>query len=122
MLTSYTIKYDDHLIAPGIPGNLFVNEINSTAITVYWDEPLMTNGIITMYEVFYSLGDHAVLNVDDAMMVVVNATTSTSYEVVISGLDHFATYSVAVRANTRIGAGNLTETFSILTDPYSKCS
>ena len=110
------------MIAPGIPGNLFVNEINSTAITVYWYEPLVTNGIITMYKVFYSLGDHAVLNIDDAMMVVVNATTSTSYEIVISGLDHFTTYSVVVRANTRIGAGKLTDTFKILTDPYSKCS
>ena len=99
-----------------------MDEINSTAITVIWEEPLVTNGVITLYEVFYSFGNRSVIDVDDAMMVVVNATTSTSYEVVISGLDHFTTYSVAVRANTRIGAGNLTNTSSILTDPNSKCS
>ena len=110
------------MTAPGIPGDLFVNEINSTAIIVSWDEPEVTNGIITMYEVFYSVGNHAVLNVDDAMVVVVDATMSTSYEVVIDGLDHFTTYTVAVRAHTRIGAGNLTETFSIMTDPFSKYS
>ena len=109
------------MIAPGIPGDLFVNEINSTAITVSWDEPEVTNGIITMYEIFYSVGNHAVLNVDDDTMVLVDATnTSARYEVVIGGLDHFTAYTVAVRAHTLIGPGNLTDTFSILTDPFSK--
>ena len=107
----------NHSIAPGIPGDLFVNEINSTAITVTWDEPLVTNGIITMYEVFYSVGNHTVLDIDNDMMVLVDATNT---EVSIHGLDHFTIYTVAVRAYTRIGAGNLTETFSILTDPFSK--
>ena len=81
----------------------------------------MTNGIITMYEIFYSVGNHTVLNVDNDTMVLVNATnTSAHYEVAIHGLDHFTTYTVAVRAYTRIGPGNLTDTFSILTDPFSK--
>ena len=47
-------------------------------------------------------------------------TTNTSYQVIIGGLDPFTMYSVAVRAYTSIGAGELTNTFSILTDPYSK--
>ena len=97
---------------------MFVNEINSTAITVSWDEPLVTNGIITMYEIFYSVGNHTVLNVDNDTMVLVDATNTN--EVAIHGLDHFTTYTVAVRAYTRIGPGNLTDTFSILTDPFSK--
>ena len=113
-------KYDN-LIAPGIPGDLFVNEINSTAITVTWEEPLVTNGNITLYQVFYSLGNHTVIDVGVDMIVVVDATMNTRrYEVDIFGLDHFTTYTVAVRARTRIGFGNLTETFSILTDPFSK--
>ena len=109
-----------HLIAPGIPGDLFVNEINSTAITVSWVEPSITNGIITMYEIVYSLGNHSVLD-DDATVISVMATANTSYEIIIGGLDHFTIYTVAVRAYTRVGGGNITDTFSILTDPFSKC-
>ena len=114
--------FPNYLTAPGIPGDLFVNEINSTAITVTWVQPAVTNGIITMYEVLYSLGNHTVLD-DTATVVPITATVNTSYETVIGGLDPFTIYTVAVRAFTRIGAGNLTETFSILTDPFSKlCS
>ena len=108
-----------YVIVPGIPGDLFVNEISSTAIIVSWVEPSITNGIITMYEIVYSLGNHSVLD-DDATVISVMATVNTSYEIIIGGLDHFTVYTVAVRAYTRVGGGNLTETFSILTDPFSK--
>ena len=107
-------------LAPGIPENLFVNQINSTEIIVSWIEPSVTNGIITMYEILYSLGNHSVLD-DNATVISVTATVNTSYEIIIGGLEHFTVYSVAVRAYTRIGAGNLTDTFSILTNPSSKC-
>ena len=109
----------NYFTAPGIPGDLFVNEINSTVIVVTWVQPAVTNGIITMYEVFYSLGNHTVLD-ENATVVPINATVSISYEIIIDELDPFTIYTVAVRAFTRIGAGNLTETFSILTDPDSK--
>ena len=105
--------------APGPPGSLFVNEINSTAINVTWSEPDVTNGIITSYEILYSVGN--ILDTD-AISIPVVVTTNTSYQVIIGGLDPFTMYSVAVRAYTRIGAGELTNTFSILTDPYSKCT
>ena len=108
------------MIAPGIPGDLFVNEINSTAIIVTWNEPNVTNGIITMYEILYSSGNRTVLD-DDAIFVSVTATMNNVYEFIINGLDPFTKYNVAVRAFTSIGAGNLTETFSIYTDPSSKC-
>ena len=100
---------------------MFVNEINSTAITVTWEEPEVTNGIITMYEIFYSLGNHSDLD-DNPTMVPVTATMSDTYDVIIGELDHFTIYTVAVKAFTRIGPGSLTETFSILTDPFSKCN
>ena len=108
-------------IVPGIPENLFVNEINSTTILVSWDEPSITNGIITMYEILYSPGNHSVLN-DNVTVISVTATVNTSYEIIISGLDHFTVYTVAVRAYTSIGGGNLTDTLSIFTDPFSKCN
>ena len=108
------------VLVPGIPESLFGEQINSTAIKVSWNEPSVTNGIITMYEILYSLGNHSVLD-DNATVISVTETVNTSYEIIIGGLDHFTVYSVAVRAYTRIGAGNLTDTFSILTDPSSKC-
>ena len=104
-------------IAPGPPGSLFVNEINSTAIIVSWSEPDVTNGIITSYEILYSVGN--ILDTD-AISIPVDVITNTSYQVIIGELDPFTMYSVAVRAYTRIGGGELTNTFSILTDPYSK--
>ena len=107
------------MIAPGIPGDFFVNEVNSTAVTVSWVEPIITNGIITKYEIVYSLGNHSVLD-DDATVISVMSTVNTSYEIIIGGLDHFTVYSVAVRACTRVGGGNLTSTLSILTAPFSK--
>ena len=97
-----------------------MNGVNSTAIIVSWVEPSITNGIIIMYEIVYSLGNHSVLD-DDATVISVMATVNISYEIIIGGLDHFTLYIVAVRAYTRIGGGNITDTFSILTDPFSKC-
>ena len=101
---------------PGTPVDLFANEINSTAIVVSWSEPNETNGIITLYEILYSVGNMSSLDTS----VFVDVTTNTSYQVIIGGLDPFPMYSVAVRAYTSIGAGELTDIFSILTDPFSK--
>jgi len=101
---------------PGTPVDLFVNEINSTAIVVSWSEPNETNGIITLYEILYSVGNMSSLDTS----VFVDVTTNTSYQVIIGGLDPFTMYSVAVRAYTSIGAGELTDIFIILTDPFSK--
>ena len=86
---------------------------------VTWIKPDATNGIITMYEIVYSVGNHSVFD-GNATSVSVTETTNTSYATIISGLDHFTTYTIAVRAFTRIGAGNFTDPFSILTDPNSK--
>ena len=116
---SYIIYYLPIYTVPGAPDHLFVNEINSTAINVTWSEPDVTNGIIKSYEILYSVGNILDTNVISIPVVV---TTNTSYQVIIGGLDPFTMYSVAVRAYTSTGAGELTDTFSILTDhdPYSK--
>ena len=106
-------------IVPGPPGSLFVNEINSTAIVVSWSVPDVTNGIITSYEILYSVGNVSSLE-NNVTSVLVDVTTNISYQVIIGELDPFTMYSVAVRAYTRIGAGELTNVFSILTDPFSK--
>ena len=106
-------------IVPGLPGSLFVNEINSTAIVVSWSVPDVTNGIITSYEILYSVGNVSSLE-NNVTSVLVDVTTNISYQVIIGELDPFTMYSVAVRAYTRIGAGELTDIFNILTDPFSK--
>ena len=108
-----------YCIVPGPPGSLFVNEINSTAIVVSWSVPDVTNGIITSYEIPFSVGNVSSLE-NNVTSVLVDATTNTSYRVTIGELSPFTMYSVAVRAYTRIGAGELTDIFSILTDPFSK--
>ena len=108
-----------YFIVPGPPGSLFVNKINSTVIDVSWSVPDVTNGIITSYEILYSVGNVSFLE-NNVTNVLVDMTTNTSYQVTIGELSPFTMYSVAVRAYTRIGAGELTDIFSILTDPFSK--
>jgi len=105
---------------PEAPGDLFVNEINSTAIIVTWDEPAIRNGIITRYEIVYSVGNVTEVDDENGTVVMVDVSTNTSYSWVITGLDPFTVYTVIVRAYTRIGVGESTGTFSILTDPDSK--
>ncbi|XP_065915767.1 phosphatidylinositol phosphatase PTPRQ-like [Dysidea avara] len=92
---------------PGPPGDLFVNEINSTAIVVTWEEPGITNGIITLYEILYSVGNVTTVS-DNDNSVIVGITTNTSYRHVIGGLDPYTMYTVVIRTYTRIGAGDLT--------------
>ena len=87
---------------------------------VTWDEPTVPNGIITSYEILYSIGNLTSVS-DGNTSVLLDATTNTTYRHVIDGLAPFTVYTVVVRAYTRIGAGSLTEAFSILTDPDSKC-
>ena len=127
ILLSISINCLDHIyictcqsIGPGSPGDLFVNEVNSTAIVITWDQPDVTNGIITSYEILYSVGNVKTVS-DNDTSVLVYATTNTSYGRVIGGLGPFTMYTVVVRAYTHIEAGELTDTFSILTDPDSKC-
>ena len=72
-----------------------------------------------MYEILYSVGNVTTVS-DNDNSVIVGVTTNTSYRHVIGGLDPYTIYTVVIRAYTRIGAGDSTNTFSILTDPNSK--
>ncbi|XP_065901361.1 phosphatidylinositol phosphatase PTPRQ-like [Dysidea avara] len=99
---------------PGTPNHLFVNGIiNSTSIVVTWSEPDVTNGIITMYEVYFNKSSFG----DNTTNLMANTTTNTS--IIIGGLDPSTVYSVAVRAYTRVGDGELTDIFNIQPNPNS---
>ena len=99
------------IIEPGIPGGLFVNVINASNVNVTWYRPNVTNGIIIAYEIVYSNSTSL-----DETSLMINMITNTYHSYIIAGLKPLTEYSVAVRAYTRIGAGNLTCNFSVWTN------
>ena len=100
---------------PGIPGGLFVNVVNASSLNVTWYRPSVTNGIITAYEIVYSNN----ISLNEAS-VMINMTTNTYHSYIIGGLENLTEYSVAVRAYTRIGAGNLTCNFRVWINKYGE--
>ena len=103
------------IIEPGVPGGLFVNVINASSINVTWYRPNVTNGIIIAYEIVYS---NSTSPGEASLMT--NMITNTYHSYVIDGLEPLTEYNVAVRAYTRIGAGNLTCNFSIWTNNFGE--
>ena len=97
------------MLVPGIIEGFEADEINSSAIFVQWETPVEPNGIITQYEVEYTLSD-----------------TPTSEAVVVSpeflstelmDLEFYTEYDIRVRAYTSVGPGNYTNVIRIRTDP-----
>ena len=89
--------------------------ISSTVIIVSWSEPDAPNGIITFYEIIYTVGNVSSLD-GNVFSRAIGATADTSYQVTFTGLDPFTVYSGAVRAYTRIGAGEFTDIVHVYTD------
>ena len=80
--------------------------VNSTAITVTWEEPVTPNGVIRGYNISYSLpdsGDEVVINVEPIVRTVT-----------VGDLSPFTFYEFTVAAFTiEMGPG---ETVSVTTD------
>ena len=88
-------------VAPaGFPQNLTVETLNSTAITVSWDDVLVdeANGIITQYNVT-AVPDESFADVVE--MLVNNST----FSVVFNGLEEFVVYQFTISARTVVGFG-----------------
>ena len=88
-------------LAPaGFPQNLAALTLNSTAITVLWDNVLVneTNGIITQYNVT-AVPDESFADVVE--MLVSNST----FSVVFNGLEEFVVYRFTISARTEVGFG-----------------
>jgi len=92
-----------------------VNVVNASSLNVTWYRPNITNGIIRAYEIVYSISTS-----HDEISVMINITTNTYNSYIISGLEPSTQYSVAVRAYTRIGAGNFTCKFIVWTNKSSE--
>ena len=88
-------------LAPaGFSQNLTALTLNSTAITLSWDEVLVneTNGIITQYNVT-AVPDESFA---DVVEILVNNST---FSVVFDGLEEFVVYWFTISARTEVGFG-----------------
>ena len=71
--------------------NVTATAVNSTAITVQWDEPAPANGIIRGYNISY--------NITDSQMMVINEMASAG-AVTVGDLMPFTFYQFTVTAFT----------------------
>ena len=67
---AYLFSYYNYLIAPGIVEIIDIISISDTALTVTWNPPIQPNGIITGYEVIYSVYE------DDAENISIPVTSN----------------------------------------------
>ncbi|CAL1538075.1 unnamed protein product [Lymnaea stagnalis] len=97
--------------APGTPPeNIIAKAITSTDITVTWDEPKITNGIITGYKLFYTLKPEDPIFFWEQLEIKQDIRSTT-----ISGLQPNATYAVSVLAYSSIGQGPMSHPVQVLT-------
>ena len=66
-------------------------------ISITWNQPSITNGIIIMYDIHYRKSE------DNNSFIYVNGTTDTHY--IISSVIKFVNYTIGVRAYTIAGPG-----------------
>ena len=85
---------------PGAPRNLTASANSSTVIVVKFTSPLVTNGILTRFEVTHR-GENSTS--DESVNVTVQA--GAEYCVYLVGLDPFTLYGIRVRAHTSAGPG-----------------
>ena len=82
-------------------------EINATAILVEWQHPSERNGIITAYEVRYSL-------MNDSMTMMVDGDVLS---IELTNLKVFSYYDISVRAYTSVGPGDYSNISRVQTEP-----
>ena len=83
----------------GAPENLQVAAISHDEIYLKWDQPKVTNGVISKYRVFYAEGE----NGDDQF------ADTQSNEFMLAQLRAYCEYTVSVVAINQNGIGNPTE-------------
>ena len=91
------------ILEPGVVSHLRLNGVSINLISVTWNIPTVTNGVIVMYEIHYresnSNGQYNMTN-----------TTSTQYN--IGGLLPNTNYIIGVRAYTSVGPGEWSDIFA----------
>ena len=78
------------------PTNFISTVLNSTAIKLTWDEPLLPYGVLVSYTITYNTSNGNVSQTEDA---------TDPREVVIGSLEEHTRYKFEIVASTRIGSG-----------------
>ena len=78
------------------PTNFISTVLNSTAIKLTWDEPLLPYGVLVSYTITYNTSNGNVSQTKDA---------TDPREVVIGSLEEHTRYKFEIVASTRIGSG-----------------
>ena len=102
---------------PGTPNNPIAGVVNSSVLLVSWAEPTTLNGIITSYDVYYSISTSGNCTASGTSQRVPSLSGQTTYNATLTNLIPYSMYAVCVRASTRIGPGNVTASVVITTDP-----
>ena len=91
--------------APGdAPRSVSVITLNTTAIHVQWDPPLIPNGVIISYNIYI-----------DGVLLLNISTTSGAQNISIAGFSPYQTVSVNLSANTKVGEGPLSMSQNVTT-------
>ena len=98
---------------PGTPQNVNATSVSSTSLLVTWDHPPAPdrNGVITGYTVNWRKKRE--INTIELF------SNGTSY--LLTGLEPFTSYRVAVAGSTSAGQGQITTPFTVRTLSDSKC-
>ena len=102
---------------PGTPNTLMAEVVNSSVLLVSWAEPTTLNGIITSYDVYYSISTSGNCTASGTRQRVPSVSGQTTYNATLTNLVPFGMYALCVQASTRIGPGALTTAVVITTDP-----
>ena len=91
---------------------------SSTTIAVMWEEvpPIDQNGVITMYEVMYTLLETFGGTLENDTITVFEPARSVN----LTGLEEYVNYNISVRAFNSVGAGPYSVAVTVLTLQDSK--
>ena len=114
LFNDYTLLYTT---VPGTPNALTSSVVNSSVLFVSWAEPTAVNGIITSYDLYYSISTFGNCTTSGTSQRIPPVPGQTTYNATLTNLVPFSMYVLCVQASTRIGPGALTTAVVITTDP-----
>ena len=105
--------------APSAPANFSVTAHNDTSLMVSFSPPSDINGILHLFQIQHQLSEGE-SEVETLNVTVVNG--STLYQVLVSNLNAFTSYSIRVRAATGAGYGPFTPSIIRTTLEAGECA
>ena len=101
------------ITVPGIVTGFSADEVDLNTISVQWGPPSEPNGIITQYEVEYTLVEN-ITNITRTLNI---SASNFTGQIELTNLQIFSEYDIRVRAYTSIGPGDYTNIVRVRTDP-----